>query len=197
MRRDELEELHCITPIGNVASILEHGILSNMRAEKLPHTSVAMPEMQDLRRKVIVPGGRPLHQYANLYLCGRNPMMSKRRDSHSELCVLRVRPDVLDLPNVVITDQNAGSRYVRFAASPSGLSIVNRAMVFAEFWTHPDDQKMQWRHSSIKCAEVLIPDRIAPQFVIGVYVSGETGRARIAEVASSLSVVINPHMFFQ
>jgi len=28
MRRDELEELHYITPISNVASILAHGILS-------------------------------------------------------------------------------------------------------------------------------------------------------------------------
>jgi hypothetical protein len=48
---------------------------------------------------------------------------------HAELCVLRVSPDVLELPNVVVTDGNAASTlrgYARFAAAPDGLGIVNR-----------------------------------------------------------------------
>ncbi len=60
MRREELEELHYITPIANVPSILTHGILSHVRVRKLPHQSVAMPEIQDRRRKVRVPNARPL-----------------------------------------------------------------------------------------------------------------------------------------
>jgi len=77
MRREELEELHYISPIVNVSSILTHGILSHRRASKLPHQSVAMPEIQDRRRKVQVPKARPLHEYVNLYICARNPMMYK------------------------------------------------------------------------------------------------------------------------
>lgn len=68
-------EFHCIMPIGNVPSVLEHGILSYELAAKLAHHSVAMPEVQDLRDKKQVPGGLKLHQYANLYFHARNPML--------------------------------------------------------------------------------------------------------------------------
>ncbi len=67
MKRKELDELHYITPIANAPGICKNGILSSRRAGKLPHQSVAMQEVQDLRAKVVVPGGRPLHEYANLY----------------------------------------------------------------------------------------------------------------------------------
>ena len=55
-----------------------------------------------------------LHEYANLYLCARNPMLYKRRESHGTLCVLRVSTDVLDLPGVVLTGGNAASDYTAF-----------------------------------------------------------------------------------
>ena len=70
MTRAELTELHYITPIANVASILEHGIASHNRAEKLQHDSIAMPEIQDKRKSVVVPNGLGLHDYVNLYICG-------------------------------------------------------------------------------------------------------------------------------
>lgn len=197
MRRDELEELHYITPIENVGSILEHGILSHELASALPHHSVAMQEIQEIRSKVVVPGGRPLHRYVNLYFCARNPMMSKRRSEHESICVLRVSTEVIDLPGVVITDQNAASHYARFGAAPTALSMVNRDLVFAEFWKHPDDQIMEWRHASIKCAEVLIPDRIDSAYVFGAYVSGDVSRAALEAVAPSLIVTMTSHMFFR
>jgi hypothetical protein len=62
------------------------------------HRSVAMAQIQDRTRLIRVPGGRPLHEYANLYICARNPMMFKRRSDHGALCVLRVSTAVLDLP---------------------------------------------------------------------------------------------------
>ena len=77
MQREELEELHYITPIVNVASILSSGILSHQLAAKVHHTSVAMREVQDIRMNKVVPGtnGRRLHDYANVYICARNPML--------------------------------------------------------------------------------------------------------------------------
>jgi len=138
MNRAELQELHYITQIDNVPSILQHGILSHSRASCLTHKSMAMPEIQDRRSSVVVPNGRPLHEYANLYFCARNPMLFKRQSQRNEMCVLRISVDVLDLPGVVIADCNASSRYVRFAAAPSGLIIVNRQRVFAEDWTDPN-----------------------------------------------------------
>ena len=132
MRREELDELHYLTPIANVPSILKHGILSHKRVSKLSHQSVAMPEIQERRRKVIVPSARPLHEYVNLYICARNPMLYKRRTEHQTLCILCISPQVLDIPGAVIADRNASSDYVRFDAAPRGLARINRDLVFAE-----------------------------------------------------------------
>lgn len=195
MRREELEELHYITPIANVGSILARGILSHRRAERVPHQSVAKPEVQERRGRVVVPGGRRLHDYANLYICARNPMLFLilKQRPHHEMCVLRVSAAVVDLPGVVVTDQNAASDYVRWSAS---LAIVDKDLVFAEYWTHPEDQIAEWRHKSVKCAEVLVPDEVPARYVEGAYVSGRAGRDALSAAAPALAVTEDAHFFF-
>ena len=140
MTRAELDELGYIVPISTVPSILQHGILSHVRAKKQQHVDIALEGVQDRRAGKIVPNGRPLHEYANLYICPRNPMLLKRSNMHEDICVLRVASNVLDLPNVVIADGNAGSSYVRFGSAPDGLVLVNRERTFARWWAHPGDQ---------------------------------------------------------
>lgn len=196
MRRDELTELHYIVPIANVASVLQHGILSHVRCQGVPHVSVAMQEIQDRREAVRVPGGRPLHEYANLYICARNPMLYKRGGQHEELCVLRISPDVIDLPGVVITSGNASSGWVLFGAGAKGLGVVDRALTFAEWWTH-EDPREYFRQKCAKCAEVLVPDRVAPQLVVAAYVSGDVGRAALRAVNGALQSTIDKHLFFR
>ena len=196
MRREELSELHYIAHRDNVQSVLRRGILSNRRASSVGHTSVAMQEVQDRRAQVVVPGGRKLHEYANLYVCARNPMLYKRQGQHLELCVLQVSTDVLDLPGVVITDANASSNYVRFAAAPEGLSIVDREATFAEYWTD-QDQIVEWRKKSAKCAEVLVPKRVEPRFIGGAYVSCLEAMTWFAGFNTGLAVSINAHLFFR
>lgn len=195
MRRSELRELHFITKIDNLASILRQGILSNERVKRVGHISIADPTIQQRRASVVVPRGRPLHEYANLYICGRNPMLYKRRNQHRDLCVLRVSTEVLDLPGVVVTDANASSDYVRFSAAPNGLHIVDRESTFAEDWTD-QEQIVYFRKKSAKCAEVLIPDRIAPKYIVGCYVSCVEAQARVIAINSDLSVTVDPHLFF-
>jgi hypothetical protein len=195
MERNELQELHYIAPICNIPSILQHGILSHARASRLPHQSVAMEVIQDRRAGVRVPGGRPLHEYVNLYICARNPMLYKRQAQHVTICVLSVSPDVLDLPRVIVTDSNASSEYVRFAPAPDGLRIVDRDQTFAEYWTDQDPIE-QWRKKAAKCAEVLVPDRVDPRFVIGVYVSCEQAKRQVEAFGLGLPVNIQQHLFF-
>ena len=196
MERHELEELHYITPICNIPSILRHGIFSHTRAQRVRHQSVAMGEMQRRRALVRVPGGRRLHEYANLYICGRNPMLYKRLDQRKEISVLSVSTEILDLPHVVVTDRNAASKYARFAKAPDGLAIVDRDQVFAEWWTHPDDQIREWRHASAKCAEVLVPGRVEPRFVRGIYVSCEEAKSQVETFETGLRIQIDRHLFF-
>jgi len=196
MERHELTELHYITPIANVSSILNVGILSHNRAKRVPHESVAMNAIQDRRARVTVPGGRKLHDYANLYICARNPMMYKRHAQHQSLCVLRITPNVINIPGVVITDGNASGDYVRFSAAPKGLAIVDRDWTFADDWRDPD-QIQYFRKKAAKCAEVLVPDRVKPDYITGAYVSCQEAMNQFQMLSTGLSVEINSHLFFR
>ena len=197
MKREELTELHYITPIANVPSILQRGLLSHRRAAAVAHESVAMSQIQARRARIRVPSGRPLHEYVNLYFHARNPMMSKRRAQHATLCVLRVSTNVLDLLDVVIADRNASSDHVRWLAAPDGLDRLDHGTIFAEYWTHPGDQVAEWRHRSAKCAEVLVPDIVEPRFIAGAYVSGQAGRDMVVQLSPSLPITVDAHLFFQ
>jgi hypothetical protein len=200
MTFDELEELHYITPIDNMKSILERGILSHVNSRRIKHKSVAMDEIQERRKKVVVPNGKPLHQYVNLYFHARNPMLFKRKASHQELCVIRIDKSVLHVAGVVITDGNASSDYVRFLSSPVGLQIIDRGYVFAQYWNH-DDPIEKFRHAFAKCAEVLVPDGVPSDFILGAYVSCDESKTQlydiIGETNKDFSVTINSDLFFQ
>jgi hypothetical protein len=194
LQRADLQELHCITPIANLPSILRLGILSHERARAVLHDTVAKPEVQARRACKWVPNGLPLHQYANLYVDARNPMMYYRKESHFDLCVLRVSAEVLDLPGVVIADGNAASGMTRFGASPQGLALIDRDLVLAEWWNG------SWEAKRVRCAEVLVPKAVPPEFLFGVYVSCEPARRRCNELDLTeprLQITINEHMFYR
>lgn len=191
----KLAEFQNITPIVNIPSILQNGILSHAQASKLPHHSVALQDVQDKRDKVQIPGGLSLHEYANVYFHARNPMMSRRRNEAQSLCVLRVSTDILKVSGAVITDQNAVSKYVKFSA-PDRLKFMNLDYVFAANWKHPDDQIEEWRHSSAKCAEALIPKCIPPDYLLGAYVVNTTVRAKLEELGFALPIDVNADLFF-
>jgi hypothetical protein len=187
-------ELQCIMPIANIASVMQHGILSHERAIQLHHHSVAMQTMQDRRDVKTVPGGLKLHQYANLDFHARNPMLSVRRNE--DICVLRISTQVLALPGVVITDQNAASNYVRFYA-PNQWRLLDFDDIFARDWTHPDDPIREWRHKSRKCAEVLVPRQVASNMVTGAFVADEATCGRLNKMGFALPIVVNPAFYFR
>lgn len=190
-------EFHCIMPIGNLPSVLQHGILSYERVAKLPHLSVALQPVQELRDKKHVPGGLRLHQYANLYFHARNPMMYKRLAEVPSLCILRISVDVLQIPGVAITDQNAASDYVRFCAPQQQHLPLDFDDIFAEDWRHPDNKFRYWQHKSRKCAEVLVPHAVEPHFILGAYVADATVAAMARAAAPNLPLVLNPVLFFR
>lgn len=202
MNLDDVVELHYITPIGNLPSILKHGILCNQRASKMEHDSVAMQDVQKLRRRVRIPVGdnsRPLHSYANMYFTARNPMMYVRQGSHRDLCVLRVQKDALYQAGVVVTDRNATSDHKRLGAGAAGVAIIDKDLVFAKYWTD-NDPIAYYRKKSAKCAEVLIPDRLDPSFLIGAYVSIIENIQRIKQLCvlpKTFQLTVNSDLFFQ
>lgn len=196
MTYDELDELHYITPIANLSSILEHGILCHRLAAKLKHESVADEEVQDRRRGRRVPLGRPLHEYVNLYINARNPMMYRRQGHHRDLCVLRVDPAVVRLADVVVCDGNAAGAMPRFGPGDVGLSNVDKSLVYSEYWTHPDEIE-QRRHKLAMCAEVLVPRCLATEHIRGAYASCRESKGTIQANWPGLSVVVNGKIFFR
>jgi len=196
MNRSDITELHYITLIANVPSIVEHGILSNTRAADVPHQSLAMAEVQERRRPKQIPGGRRLHEYVNLYFDAHNPMLSRRRLRNNEICILRVDPAVLDVAGVIVADRNASSKWVGFFPVPAGLQAIDRERIFDTHWIHPDDRYDEWRHKSEKCAEVLVPDRVQPELIVGACVANQAALSRYQALNVQLPVRIKPGIFF-
>jgi hypothetical protein len=190
-----LREFQNITLITNIPSILKHGIVSYVEAAKLPHLSIALQGVQDKRDVKKVPGGLALHEYANVYFHARNPMMSRRTNEAARLCVLKVSIDILSIRGAVITDQDAASSYVKFSA-PDRLKLMDLDYVFARNWKHPENQIEEWRHSSAKCAEALIPERIPTNFLLGAYVVNDAARAELRGLGFALPVEIDTDLFF-
>jgi hypothetical protein len=193
--RSDLVELHYIAPIDNVASILARGILCHRRAQKHRPASVAMAEVQARREARSVPGGLSIHSYACLYICARNPMLFKVAAQHQGIAVLRVSADALDLPGAIITDGNAASDYTAFYPSPDGLAHLDRDAIFAEWWTDPDPYA-KMRKKRAKCAELLVPEMVPRNLILGAYVSSEDAAASVRAVAGALPLAIDRHLFF-
>jgi hypothetical protein len=195
MERHEIQELFYITPIANVPSILRSGILSHRRAAALPHTSIAMVEIQNRRQNKIVPNGRPLHDYVNLYFNPRNPMMFSRQEKHRECCILQIDLAVLDLVGTVITDRNAAAGYAAFRPAPTGLAIVDRGLTFAEYWTH-DNPIEHDRRKTASCAEVLVPDGVSVTYLRGAHVSGPEAETALTHAGFQFPIRTTPKLFF-
>lgn len=198
MNVSDLKELHYITAVANVPSILKLGILSNREVgrKRVNSMSVALPGVQERRELKVIPGAKPLHEYVNLYICARNPMMYLRRSQYESLCVLQISPAVLSLPGVVIADGNAASGPTAFWPSPSGLAKVHKDTVFAERWTDPNEFVL-WENRRVKCAEVLAPDKLDAKFISGAYVSCDAAEAQLKVLAPRLKIIVDLHMFFR
>lgn len=203
MRLEEVNELHYITPMDNVPSILKYGILSNNRVKQfgLTPSSVSDPDVQRLRSRkspIRYPDGRrrPLHSFVNLYFNARNPMMSVCRDHHLSLCVLRVHLDVIRLDDVLVADMNA-ARNARIMPMPEGLRNVDGDLVYARSWKYPDSPEREYYHKGVMCAEVLVPDRLPITYLMGAYVSDASSTSIMLDYAFDRDLAVDPDMFFQ
>lgn len=194
---NRITEFHNIMPISNIGSVLQHGLLSHQQATGLFHSDVSMTEVQDRRDLKVVPNGLPLHQYANVYFHARNPMMYSRSHLANDLCVLIVSRNILNIPGVVVADQNASSRFVLFM-SPQEMNIYNLDLdlIFSESWLH-NDQIEEWRHKSRKCAEVLVPNCISLDYIQGAYVVSDVAGQLLQQQGFTKPITVNPHLFFR
>ena len=196
MLRSRVRELHYITHVDNVPSILTYGVLSHQRAQSVQHRSVASEEVQGRRTAKRLPNGAQLHDYANLYFDARNPMMSRLLyDGVHGLIVVRISSDVLDIPGTILTDGNAAADATRFYSSPGGLSNLDDTLIYAISWNDQDF----WRKiekKRVRNAEVLVPNMVGTEYIRGCYASDATMRTKCQMLAGTLEVGINETIYF-
>src|SRR3712207_8879788 len=61
MKRSDIPELHNLQHIRNLGSISASGILSHERAKNIPHESIALDEIQEIRAKERIPNRSEEH----------------------------------------------------------------------------------------------------------------------------------------
>ncbi len=202
MKPEELRDPHFITHVDNLPSLLNRGILSHSRAERIAHVSVANEGVQGRRQARRIPGGLRLHEYANLYFCARNAMMYTlvMNGDHSKLCIIEVTKDILDLPGVVVTDGNAangtGLSATHYFTSADGVRTLITVDVYCDYWTHPDRFEMQERKRK-RMAEVLVPNIVHPSHFKRVLVSCDATRSMVIKRGCEIMVEKVERLFFQ
>lgn len=195
MNKSDILELHFITYIENVPSILKKGILSHNKSKHISFRDISETGIQERRAKKKIPGiNKSLHDYANLYFDAHNPMLSARRSENDDICVLRIKGTILEIEGVIVTDKNA-ARECWFKPVDEGLKLLKSDEIYATFWTYSNDPIKEYKHAGIKCSEVLVPDCVPFDYVIGAYVANNIALNKLCDLLE-LSVIIQVGLFF-
>lgn len=194
-----IKELYYITHIDNVPSILERGILCHQTIEekKIDFTAIYSKEIVSRRAQKIVPGGKNLWAFANLYFQARNPMLYKviHDKPLDEVVVLGIRRDVMNLKEALITDGNA-------ANSPT--TIISRSKAAKSFWAEiiSNTQKEWWNQEDGSkrkiMAECLVPEMISPEYIQTIYTPNLKVKGKLESILGiDIPIVPEADMFFQ
>lgn len=62
---------------------------------------------------------------------------------------------------------------------PRQWQLLDFDAIYAMDWRHPGNPAAYYRHSSQKCAEVLVPQRVETRFLTGAYVVDDAATKRL------------------
>jgi len=193
-----VEWFYYITSVDNLKSILEHGILSYKRAGKLKHVSYAMEDVQSIRQNKNFMAGVSIHDCANLYLNPKNTTLFKLiMDGRlSKLVILAVSTDVMQGNKAVFfSSMNAACKEAKFYDKSLALMFLKWDIILGDTW-NSDDQEEKRIKKRIMCAEVLVRDNVAPEYIKKIFVPGQRTLDRLRQMKVVLPIEINKDMFF-
>lgn len=206
IRRNDIEECHYICHLDNLHNILTNGILSHRRAHKLSDapTDISDGSVQDRRSQVRVPrrdeekGRLALHRHAVLYLNAHNAMMHVRKNQHTDLCVLRIYREILDRGDAMLSSRNASTSVANFfppTRDPLYSPTSSRYLSVPRIEGYDNEGKQ------IRQAEVMLPYKIEPSYIGGIFVSNQGTQdhvqAILNELENTLPITQHPSLFFQ
>lgn len=182
-----------ITPSENLPSIFEHGILSHEKAAGLPkHKTIYDEGIVASRGEKKTPDGKTLWQFANFYFQPTNPMLYRvHRGEGKSVVVLRLHNKVLHQAKYISIGNAASSASV-ILGMKEGMSTIQgkemREILEASSWGRDERRRLIM-------SELLVPDRVAPEFIGTVYAPSKESARRINSKNKS-PVVADPAMFF-
>jgi hypothetical protein len=175
---------------------MEEGVLCHKLAENVQHDSIALEDVQKRREGKKVPNARHLHEYVNFYFNARNPMMYLRRNLYKETCVLSISADVLSLPGVVVSDMNAARDLCRFMEPFKALEILDFDMIYTKNW-NVSDNSLKYKLQGAVCAEVLVPNSVAYNYIQSVHIADQSIEASLIELDFDKQIICDADMFFR
>ena len=194
-----INQLYYITPVQNIVSILERGILSHDTIEKegIQYYTIYDKDVLAHRLSKVALGGRRLTSYANFYFQPSNSMLFslvKKYDPDS-IVVVGVSPTILKTKGVLITNGNAANNETMIFPVEMRSEVLGIIKDVLESETWSPDQKRS------RMAECLYPDRVPPDKITRIYVRGREAKTKLLEhIAgtgfSGNNVVIESRMFF-
>lgn len=183
--------LYNIAPIQNVASIMEHGLLSHDNVLNLEHVDISLETVQNRRDNKQVTKEYKLHHYANLLFNYMTPMLSKVRNSNDDICILLFGTTVLDLDGVVVSDRNASCNDAVFYEDVQfGLEQIDFATVFSDS-SFANDEYI----AHVRAAEILVPDKIPASKIYAALVFNKVEEQKLLDTGFDKLIFLT-HKYF-
>ncbi len=193
--------LYYITHIDNLASILQYGILSHQEIETrgIAFHKIYDEQIVSRRQQRLTLQNQNLWHYANLYFQPRNPMLYRivsEAGQLDEIVVIRLKKQVLELPDILIADGNAAHSKSGIYPYQSKLLKNIQSHLELEYWKEIDGTKRKIM------AECLIPKHVPVELIECIYVARPNGILATVknilqkQVRYSIEVVAEPKMFF-
>jgi hypothetical protein len=158
------KQAYHFTHVANLRGIARAGLLCHrlVRECGIEHQDISDHEVQRRRSRREPVFRRPIHDYVPMYLNPRNAMLYRLRDSAGELVMLAMDIEDFDSEDVVYADGNAACSATAFD-SDIRVTVPSIPALLATYWNAVPDGKRQ------RCAEMLVPDRVLPSRIRGVY----------------------------
>jgi hypothetical protein len=206
-KRQKLQEVHLsklpygglfyIAPISNLQGIFEKGILSHNKAhgDGAVLSDISNLQVNERRKRPIDLTGRSIHDYAPLYINPKNPMLYTLciNGKKDDLVLLNVLPQLLVAETVLFSDGNAASQSTKFYKDIEEFNRLPWDCINDEVWSRHADGKR------FRCAEVLVPDRIPPPYILEVLCPNERVLEKVVKLFPNhfgIRTKIEPTMFF-
>ena len=197
--KTQKQYVYNICPFQNIQSILENGLLSYSNSQTVKHSSIALVSVQEKRENKFFKNGKSIHTYANCYLNPRNSMLYCRQSERENIGILCISLDILNLPDVIVSDMNATKKIAKLMDIRDALEtdVLNFDKIFARNWNSSDAKEKEIQKAYVQ-AEILVPNKIEPKYICEIIVVNEKAKKNLQNIIKgyNISITIDNDIFF-